>query len=137
MNILVLNGSPKNNNSNTMRLTKAFLEGIGPADIRKMELSELRIDPCKGCFACWNKTPGKCVINDDMQEIIKSQLWADLIIWSFPLYYFNVPGILKNMLDRQLPMALPFMTERADGIGSGSHPSRYDMSGKRHMLIST
>ncbi|MDU0939449.1 MAG: flavodoxin family protein [Clostridiales bacterium] len=137
MNILVLNGSPKNNNSNTMRLTKAFLEGIGPADIRQMELSELRIDPCKGCFVCWNKTPGKCVINDDMQEIIKSQLWADLIIWSFPLYYFNVPGILKNMLDRQLPMALPFMTERADGIGSGSHPSRYDMSGKRHMLIST
>jgi len=39
--------------------------------------------------------------------------------------------------DRQLPMNLPFMTEREDGMGSGSHPSRYDMSGKRYILIST
>ena len=34
-------------------------------------------------------------------------------------------------------MVLPFMTEREDGIGAGAHPARYDMSGKRHVLIST
>jgi len=77
------------------------------------------------------------VINDDMSRVIEDELWADIIIWSFPLYYFNVPGPLKNLIDRQLPMNLPFMTEREDGMGSGSHPSRYDMSGKRYILIST
>jgi len=71
------------------------------------------------------------VINDDMSRVIEDELWADIIIWSFPLYYFNVPGPLKNLIDRQLPMNLPFMTEREDGMGSGSHPSRYDMSGRR------
>ena len=58
-------------------------------------------------------------------------------MWSFPLYYFNVPGILKNLIDRQLPMSLPFMSSKQDGYGSGSHDSRYDMDGKRHVLIST
>lgn len=137
MNILVINGSPKGENSNTLRLTRAFLEGLGEADIKQMNLCSLNISPCRGCFACWNKTPGQCVMADDAKQVIEAQLWADLIIWSFPLYYFNVPGTLKNMIDRQLPMALPFMTERTDGIGSGSHSLRYDMSGKRHMLIST
>lgn len=137
MKILVINGSPKGENSNTMQLTRAFLRGIGDADVQQKDICSLNISPCRGCFACWNKTPGKCVISDDMKDIIDCELWADLIIWSFPLYYFGVPGQMKNMIDRQLPMALPFMTERTDGVGSGSHPARYDMSGKRHMLIST
>ena len=55
----------------------------------------------------------------------------------FPLYYFSVPGILKNVIDRQLPMSLPFMSTKDDGYGSGSHDCRYDMEGKRRMLIST
>ncbi len=72
-----------------------------------------------------------------MDDIIQKQLWADVIIYCFPLYYYNVPGILKNMIDRQLPMVLPFMEERKDGYGSGSHAKRYDMSHKRYVLIST
>ena len=42
-----------------------------------------------------------------MQTVIGNQLKADIILWSFPLYYFNVPGILKNLIDRQLPMSFP------------------------------
>lgn len=137
MKILVINGSPKGDASNSLKLTKAFLEGMGDNDVREVTVSRLNLSPCKGCFCCWSKTPGKCVINDDMSRVIEDELWADIIIWSFPLYYFNVPGPLKNLIDRQLPMNLPFMTEREDGMGSGSHPSRYDMSGKRYILIST
>ena len=137
MNILVINGSPKGDKSNTMQLTRAFLEGIGEAKVKEFAVSKMNINACKGCFGCWKKTPGKCVISDDMQNVIEGELWADLIIWSFPLYYFNVPGELKNLIDRQLPMALPFMTDVDSNVGSGSHPPRYDMSGKRHVLIST
>lgn len=137
MKILVINGSSKGKNSNTMCLTRAFLNGIGEAEIREIHVSSSNIAGCKGCFCCWSKTPGKCVIKDDMQYVIESEVWADVIVWSFPLYYFSVPGGLKNLIDRQLPMNLPFMVERTDGVGSGSHPSRYDMSGKRHIIIST
>ncbi len=141
MNILVLNGSPKGEKSNTYQLTKAFLEGVGEGgeavETREMAVSRLNIRPCLGCFSCWNKTPGKCCIADDMAGVIENMLWADVTVWSFPLYFFSVPGPLKNLMDRQLPMVLPFMAEDGGETGSGGHPTRYDMSGKRTVVIST
>jgi multimeric flavodoxin WrbA len=103
-------------------------------EVRELSVNQLNIKPCLGCFACWNKTPGKCCMGDDMAQVIENLLWADVTIWSFPLYYFSVPGPLKNLMDRQLPMVLPFMTADSE---SGSHPGRYDMSGKRTVVIST
>lgn len=146
MNILVLNGSPKGKRSNTYHLTCAFLEGVtqiaqekGSAapEIVELDVNRLDVKPCLGCFSCWNRTPGLCCISDDMQTVLEKLLWADVTVWSFPLYFFNVPGGLKTLIDRQLPLTLPFMVERTDGVGNGSHPTRYDMSGKRTVLIST
>ncbi len=134
MNILVINGSPKSERSNTMCLTHAFLDGAQWTDAEIIDVADASIKSCLGCFACWNKTPGTCVINDDMSEILKKMIAADVIIWSFPLYYFSVPGGLKNLIDRQLPLNLPFMSE---GKESGSHPARYDLTNQKHLVIST
>jgi len=141
MNILVINGSPKGERSNTYQLTKAFLAGMGDSGealhIQELAAGRLNIRPCLGCFSCWNRTPGQCCIPDDMGQVIEKLLWADITVWSFPLYYFSVPGPLKNLMDRQLPMALPFMSADGGETGSGSHPARYNMSGKRTVVIST
>lgn len=143
MKILAINGSPKGKRSNTWRLTSAFLEGItiqkenGGAqapEIETLNIGSLNLKPCLGCFSCWSKTPGECCIHDDMQGVIDKILWADVVVWSFPLYYFGLPGQLKALIDRQLPMSLPFMCTETE---SGGHPSRYDMSGKRTVVIST
>lgn len=140
MKILIINGSPKGKRSNSLRLAEAFCEGMSEAvstDIQTVELASMDIKGCKGCFGCWKCTPGKCVIHDDMYRIIDEIIAADVIIYSFPLYYFSVPALLKNVIDRQLPMMLPFMEDRQDGLGSGAHASRYDMSSKKYVLIST
>lgn len=147
MKILLINGSPKGKQSNSLKLAYSFIEGFKneytdneereSISIDELHVASMEIAACKGCFACWQKTPGVCCIKDDMQTVIEKLIEADLILWSFPLYYFNVPGILKNLIDRQLPMSLPFMSSKQDGYGSGSHDSRYDMEGKRHVLIST
>lgn len=143
MKILAINGSPKGKRSNTWRLTSAFLEGItvkeessgsSPTEIETFNIGSLNIKPCLGCFSCWSKTPGECCIHDDMQGVIDKILWADVVVWSFPLYYFGLPGQLKTLIDRQLPMSLPFMCTETE---SGGHPSRYDMSGKSTVVIST
>lgn len=143
MKILAINGSPKGKRSNTWRLTCAFLEGIAAkkenggaqtAEIETLNIGSLNIKPCLGCFSCWSKTPGECCIHDDMQGVIDKILWADVVVWSFPLYYFGLPGQLKTLIDRQLPMSLPFMCTETE---SGGHPSRYDMSGKSTVVIST
>lgn len=134
MKVFAINGSPKGERSNTWQLTKAFLAGLGQAEVRQANVSRLDIKPCLGCFSCWNRTPGVCCLRDDMAVVIENMLCADVVLWSFPLYYFSVPGPLKNLMDRQLPMVLPFMTADSE---SGGHPSRYDMGGKRHVVIST
>ena len=137
MNILLINGSPKGKRSNTYRLSREFVEGVSEAAdsvCEELTVSDMDIRPCLGCFSCWSKTEGECVVKDDMKTVLDKLLWADIVIWSFGLYYFNVPGKLKTLIDRQLPLALPFMVSESE---TGSHPSRYDMSGKRHVIIST
>ena len=134
MKVFLINGSPKGQRSNTYRLASAFLFGMGDLELRECVASRMEIKPCTGCFSCWNKTPGQCIHRDDMQQVMENILWADVILWSFPLYYFSIPGPMKNLMDRQLPMTLPFMVSDAE---SGGHPSRYDMSNKRHVVIST
>lgn len=134
MKVLVLNGSPKGEHSNTMRLTHAFLNGAGWMNAAIIDVDKANLKNCLGCFTCWNKTPGKCVIHDGMADILDKMIAADVIVWSFPLYYFSVPGGLKTLIDRQLPLSLPFM---AEGAESGGHPPRYDLRQQKHLVIST
>ena len=134
LKVLVINGSPKGENSNTMNLTRAFLAGAGWEDAEIIDVSKAEVQDCQGCFACWNKTPGKCVLRDGMSGILPKIIAAEVIIWSFPLYSFSIPGKLKNLIDRQLPLSLPFMSDAND---SGGHSSRYDMTKQRYAVIST
>jgi multimeric flavodoxin WrbA/putative sterol carrier protein len=138
MNILVLNGSPKGDKSNTLKLTKAFLDGLNKDSkhhIDIISISEAHIEHCRGCFTCWTKTPGRCVIHDDMAELTEKYISADLILWSFPLYYFGMPSKIKAFLDRLLPTNLPFITVSSDR--TSGHPPRYDLSHQHHVLISS
>jgi multimeric flavodoxin WrbA len=138
LNILVINGSPKGEKSNTLRLTGAFIGGISRAGNHPVEtiaVSQKNIEPCRGCFCCWEKTPGKCVITDDMGGILEKYRNADVIIWSFPLYYYGVPSKTKALIDRLLPLNLPDIVVNADG--SAAHPQRYNLQNQRHVLVST
>lgn len=140
MNVLVLNGSPRGEKSNTMKLTRTFIDGMREVLSLSQEIltvSKMNIKSCTGCFHCWSKTPGKCCISDDMASVIEKILASDVIIWSFPLYYYGLPSHLKALMDRQLPMLLPFMAKGENIAESGAHPSRYDLSNKRWALIST
>jgi multimeric flavodoxin WrbA len=134
LKVLVINGSPKGENSNTMKLTQAFLDGAAWSDAEIIYVTKVEVKNCLGCYACWNKTPGKCVLKDEMNDILPKLISADTITWSFPLYYFGIPGNLKTIIDRQLPLNLPFMAKAKE---SGGHPSHYDLKKQRHVVIST
>jgi Multimeric flavodoxin WrbA len=138
MDILVINGSPKGEKSNTLKITKAFLKGIQnkeQANIDIIDVSKANIEHCKGCFGCWTVTPGKCVIKDDMSIFFEKYISADLVIWSLPLYFFSMPSKVKAFMDRLLPMFLPFIKQREDG--GNTHPYRFDSKPADMILIST
>lgn len=138
MKVLILNGSPKVGRSNTLNITKAFVSGF-PSDteVEQVDIYKSDIKPCLGCFSCWSKTPGECVIKDDMQEIYKKIEASDVIIESFPLYFFGMPSGVKAMTDRCLPFMLPYMGNIASGSASFHELRNEAMHEKRLVVIST
>ena len=135
MNILVLNGSPKVR-SDTMRLTRSFLEGLTaetPCKVTQVDVIQKNIRPCTGCFGCWARGDGKCVIDDDQNAILDAYVKADIILWSFPLYCYGMPGHLKSVLDRTIPLVQMKMVETD---GKVQHVPLVDFSGKRTLVIS-
>ena len=115
MKVLILNGSPKLDKSNTLNVTNAFVSGF-PEDteIKRIDIYAKDIKPCRGCFACWASDEGRCAINDDMGEILSAIKEADIIIESFPLYFYGMPSQLKAVTDRCLSLAEPYMGNRSD-----------------------
>lgn len=133
MKIMVLNGSPKEK-SDTMILTKAFLKGLektGPHEVHIIDVIKKKIAPCKGCFGCWQMKTGQCVINDDQNEILKLYPEMDIIIWSFPLYCYGMPGHLKSVLDRTIPLIQKKMEVTENGT---KHTALVDFS-KIHGVV--
>ena len=87
MKILVLNGSPKKEKSDTMHITRAFLAGMqeaGEQEVHILHAVEQHVEYCTGCFACMHNG-GSCMLEDDMQGILEEILDSDLLILSFPL----------------------------------------------------
>jgi multimeric flavodoxin WrbA len=135
MKILALNGSPRGRRSNTDRLLLPFLEGAreGGAEIVGFYLEEQDIQPCKGCFTCWLRTPGRCVQDDDMRSVLPEMLEADAIIWAFPLYCFGVPARMQAVQERMLPLVMPHFVSVGDAHG---HPPRYPGKKRKYVVLS-
>ena len=128
MKILVLNGSPKQK-SDTFRMTDAFLKGLNRAqenEVHIINVIDRKISPCRGCFGCWQKLDGHCVIDDDQNAILDLYRTSDLIIWSFPLYCYGMPSHLKAVLDRTIPLVK--MAMRQDETGRVQHEALADFS---------
>lgn len=138
MKVLVINGSPRGDAGNTIHITNAFLRGmsmIRQDEVERVNLVDRNIGFCRGCFHCWNSAEGTCIQHDDMDELRVKFREADLVIWSTPVHTFGMSALMKNFLDRLLPLHLGTMEERDDG--GDQHICRYDKGAKKHVLIAT
>lgn len=134
MKILVLNGSPKREKSDTMKITCSFLEGmnvVSPQEVRTIHAIDKHIEYCTGCFSCM-RNGGDCIHNDDMSEILEEILKSDLLIFNFPLYCYGMPASLKALLDRTLPLSSMAMQKVGDRY---EHVGQADFSHLRYVMI--
>lgn len=134
MKVLVINGSPKEK-SDTMCLTNAFLEGLNKDnkfDVNVVHLIKKNIKPCIGCFKCWKNEDGKCIQEDDQNELLEKYKNADIVIYSFPLYSYAMPSHLKAFVDRLIPFNK--MTMKVVD-GAIRHVPRVDLSNQKLLFI--
>ena len=90
--------------SNSDALADEFARGAADAgnEVERITLKGQDIRFCKGCLAC-QKTR-KCVISDDAQEIVARMHDADVIAFATPVYYYEMSGQMKTLLDRANPL---------------------------------
>lgn len=125
MKLTVFNGSPRGEKGNTSVMVEAFLAGArdAGAEAEHIFLVNQKIRPCLGCFGCWVKTPGECAVKDDMAELLRKFVAADIVVFATPLYVDNVTGIMKNFMDRLVPLADPHFEK--DEQGQYRHVPRF------------
>ena len=134
MKISVFNGSPKREKSDTMHITRAFLEGMKEKDeqeIKQVNIIDRHIEYCKGCFSCM-RNGGNCIFDDDMKDILREIPESNLLIFSFPLYAYGMPAPMKAMIDRLLPLT---SMEMREVNGSYRHVCQTDLSCLKYVMI--
>ncbi|MFW6080896.1 MAG: flavodoxin family protein [Desulfosalsimonas sp.] len=134
--IVILQASPrKKGTSKTEMITDSFSRGCqkAGAETEIINLREKKINHCQGCFQCWTKTPGRCIHDDDVADIIKTVDAADLVVYASPLYHFGIISLLKKYIERTLPTIEPFLVKRYDG--QTTHPPRKDYKNRQYAVI--
>ncbi len=108
MRALVLDGS-RDGDSLTPVAVAAMTGALAArgADVEVVTLRERDIAPCAGCFGCWTRTPGECVIADGARDVVRSYVRADIVVYATPVTFGGYSSHLKAMLDRLIPVLDP------------------------------
>ncbi len=123
---LILNGELSENKS-LQSYTDTVVRAVKKYDVEydSILLHKKEIADCKGCFHCWVKTPGTCIINDFSRVITKLFANAKLVVFITPIIYGGYSSELKKALDRIIPFISPYFTTIN---GETHHKKRYKKS---------
>lgn len=101
-NVLILSCSPRKGGNSDL-LCEAFMNGATQIGhhVEKIRIAEKNIHYCTGCGVC--NTTHKCVLKDDMSDILDKMVSADVIVLATPVYFYTMNGLMKTLIDRVVP----------------------------------
>lgn len=104
--IIAINGSPRVQGS-TAALVDEVIKGAGErgAQVKSYSVSDLDVKGCQSCYAC--REQGRCVLQDDMQQLYDEIASASGIILATPVYMWQITAQLKLVIDRLYPFLKP------------------------------
>jgi len=124
--VLALNGSPRAGAGATSKLLKPLLAGMreAGAETELVNVRDLGLEPCIGCYSCWVQTPGECIHDDGMTRGLAAWSKADVVVIGTPVYHGSMTGLMKTFLDRLLPRYDPWLVPSPHVEGATGHPAR-------------
>jgi multimeric flavodoxin WrbA len=125
MKITILNGNPNAENvkfDNYLKSLSDLLESHNHT-VTTLELREMDIKYCIGCFNCWVKTPGECRVADDSRDVCREYINSDLVLFASPILMGFTSTLLKKAHEKLLPLLLPYLEFVQN---ESHHASRYE-----------
>ena len=101
--VLIISTSLRTN-SNSDILARKCVRGALDAghEVEYVSLKGKSIEYCIGCLSCIKS--GSCVLKDDVKDIMEKVKQAEVIIFATPIYYYEMCGQMKTLLDRLNPL---------------------------------
>jgi multimeric flavodoxin WrbA len=132
--VAILNGNPNADNGSfddyLQRLSDELTSGGHTVTV--FGLREMDVKYCTGCFGCWVKTPGECVVKDESRNIRRAVINADFVLWASPVRMGFYSALLKTVTDKLTPLLLPY-GEIAHG--ETRHVARYEQYPVQGLLL--
>lgn len=102
--VLVISTSLRKGKSDL--LVDEFIKGLRDAKhvVEKVNLKDKTLQFCKGCLACQHSKTGHCVMQDDADLIVNKMKDAEVIVFATPIYFYEMSGQMKTLLDRSNPL---------------------------------
>ena len=125
MKALVLDGGTVGGaDGSTAVAVEAMTEVLrdGGFEVDSVRPADLDIAPCRGCFGCWTRSPGECVIHDDASDALRRYMASDLVAFVTPVTFGGFSSGLKRFIDRFIPIVDPRFTTTG---GNTHHVQRY------------
>lgn len=92
--------------------------------VDNIALRDKKIGSCTGCFGCWLRTPGICLIDDDGRKVTEKAIQSNLLVYLTPITFGGYSSELKKAVDRMAcSKLLPFLRKTGD---EAHHPLRYE-----------
>jgi multimeric flavodoxin WrbA len=132
MKITILNGSPEPS------VCDRYLDSLRHAlqadghIVTQLDLRDLKLSYCIGCFGCWVKTPGVCGSRDASIDLDRAVINSDFTLWASPLRMGFPTTLFKMALDKHLPLIHPYMEVDHNEV---HHKRRYPRSPRLGLLL--
>ncbi|MCH4889237.1 flavodoxin family protein [Acidaminobacter sp. JC074] len=106
MKVIAINGSPKAN-GNTFHAIEMVADELKAENIEVeiVHIGNKHIRGCIACNKCGERKDERCIIEDDVNELIQKVKDADGILLGSPVYYSGIAGTMKSFLDRFFQVA--------------------------------
>jgi len=111
MRVAILNGNPAGKYAGFDPYIDQVAQALqnNGSQVTHLKIRDLNIQFCTGCFGCWVKEPGTCVVKDDSQQVRRAVINSDVTLLASPVIMGMVSSDLKRAMDKLIPLVHPYL----------------------------